>query len=74
VSEPADALWHFERTHRVGGPEGLSVSDGGATVGGTRYLDVSVWSDDEDAWVTVSLPWAAVRELTDEVLADWLAR
>ena len=67
-----DALWHFERTHRFGGPERVGLSDGGTTPAGDRYLDLSVWNDDENMWITVALPWAAVRELADEVIQDWL--
>ena len=40
-----DALWHFERTHRFGGPERVGLSDGGTTPAGDRYLDLSVWND-----------------------------
>lgn len=65
-----DDLWHFER-HRGFWSEGLSLSDGGVREDGTRVL--GLWAEDGDHMVKVTLPWAAVRELADEILPDWLA-
>jgi hypothetical protein len=68
ADDQAPDLWQFAVVDRFV-TVGLSISDGGER-DGERLLDV--WAEDGDHMVKVSLPWAAVRELADEALQDWL--
>lgn len=69
MADTAPDLWYFERQDRFV-IERVSLSDGGVREDGERMLDL--WAEDGDHMVKIALPWAAVRELADEVLPDWV--